>query len=235
MSFHRNSGYLAVALAVALGCASTKMSDRDVYTGGKLPKPGRIIVENFVVSPDDLPSWAEARLEAQPPTKPMTPEELAAGRELGAAVAGELVSKIDAMGLNAVRAADQPAPRQNDMVLIGYFTSIDKGSAVERVVVGFGKGDASLSTHVAAYRMNAGALERLGSGTVAAGGGKMPGVILPAVVTVATANPIGLAVGGAVKAEGEISGRDTIKGSGKQTADKIAEALEQRFKEQGWI
>jgi len=230
-----DSSYLALALVAALGCASTKMSDRDEYTGGKLPKPGRIIVDDFVVTPDDLPSWAQARLEAQPPTKPMTPEELEAGRALGTAVASELVQKIDAMGLNAVRAAGQPAPQQNDIVIIGYFTSIDRGSAVERVVVGFGKGDASLSTHVAAYRMNAGSLEKLGSGTTTAGGGKTPGVILPAVVTIATANPIGLAVGGAVKAEGEISGRGTIEGSGKRTADKIAQVLEGRFKEQGWI
>jgi len=235
LRFLRRSGFLALALLASMGCASTQMSDREAYTGGKLPKPGRIIVDDFVVSPDDLPTWAEAQLEVEPATKPMTPDELEAGRALGASVAEELVAKIDAMGLNAVRSTGQAAPVQNDLVMIGYFTSIDKGSAAERVVVGFGKGDASLSTHVAAYRMNAGSLEKLGSGTTTTSGGKGPGVILPAVVTIATANPIGLAVGGAIKAEGEISGRGTIKGSGKQTADKIAQVLEMRFREQGWI
>lgn len=235
MSLLRVSGFLALTLVVALGCASTKLSDRDEYAGGKLPKPGRLIVDDFVVSPNDLPGWAKARLEVEPATKSMTPKELEAGRKLGATVAAELIQKIDAMGINAVPAAGQPLPQQNDIVMIGYFTSVDTGSAVERVVVGFGEGNASLSTHVAAFRMNAGSLERLGSGTTTTGGGKTPGVILPAVVTLATANPIGLAVGGAVKAEGEISGRTTIEGSGKQTADKIAEVLEKRFREQGWI
>lgn len=237
MRFVRDSHYLVLVpiLVAALGCASTKVSDVDEYSGGQLPKPGRIIVDNFVVTPDDLPAWAQTQLEVAPPTKPMTPKELEAGRKLGASVAGELVQKIDAMGLNAVTAAGQPPPRQNDLVMVGYFTSVDTGSAVERVVVGFGEGDASLQTHVAAYRMNAGSLQKLGSGTTTTGGGKTPGVILPAAVTIATANPIGLAVGGAVKAEGEISGRTTIEGSGKQTADKIAQVLEKRFREQGWI
>lgn len=235
MRFLRDSSYLVLVLVTALGCASTKVSDRDEYAGGQLPKPRRIIVDDFVVTPNDLPSWAQARLEAEPPTKPMTPDELEAGRTLGSAVAAELVQKIDAMGMNAVRAAGQPAPQQNDIVMIGYFTSLETGSTVERVVVGFGKGDASLSTHAAAYRMNAGSLEKLGSGTVATGGGKSPGMILPAVVTIATANPIGLAVGGAVKAEGAMTGRGTIKASGKQTADKIAQILEVRFRDQGWI
>ena len=52
---------------------------------------------------------------------------------------------------------------------------------------------------------------------------------------VATANPIGLMVGGAAKAQGEMAGKDTIEGLAKNTAKTIAERLRLRFKEQGWI
>jgi hypothetical protein len=54
-------------------------------------------------------------------------------------------------------------------------------------------------------------------------------------VTVATANPIGLVVGGAIKASGEISGRDTIEGAAERTASQIATELKAGFAKQGWI
>ncbi len=63
----------------------------------------------------------------------------------------------------------------------------------------------------------------------------MPGLVVPTIVTIATANPIGLVVGGAVKAEGEISGRSGAKGDAERIANEIAKVLKQRFEEQGWI
>ena len=51
----------------------------------------------------------------------------------------------------------------------------------------------------------------------------------------ATGNPIGLIVSSAAKAEGELSGRTTIEGAAKRTADKIADQLQVAFKKQGWI
>ena len=51
----------------------------------------------------------------------------------------------------------------------------------------------------------------------------------------ATANPIGLIVGGAVKVGGEVSGSGTIEGSAKRTAAEIADELKVAFEKQGWI
>jgi hypothetical protein len=78
-------------------------------------------------------------------------------------------------------------------------------------------------------------LKRVGGGTVDSAGGKGPGLFVPVVVTAATANPVGLIVGGAAKIEGEASGRTTIDGAAKRTADAIAERIEQRFEEEGWV
>jgi hypothetical protein len=63
----------------------------------------------------------------------------------------------------------------------------------------------------------------------------MPGVAAPLAVLAATANPIGLVVGGAVKATGEVTGSDTIEGAAKRTADEIAAQLKTAAEEQGWI
>ena len=67
------------------------------------------------------------------------------------------------------------------------------------------------------------------------GGRHTPGLVVPALVTVVTANPIGLVVGGAVKAEGEVSGRTTDVGSAERIADEIAKHLQIQFQKQGWI
>jgi len=227
---------LLIAPGLLAGCASTKISDRQEYEGGQLPRPGRIIVYDFAATPTDLPAWSNERQTYADAAADTTPDELAAGRKLGADVAKELVSKIDKMGMVAVRAAGQPGPQLNDIALIGYFSSIDKGSTAERLLIGFGTGTASVGVHAEGYHMTDTGMVKLGGGTVeSGGGGKAPGLVVPALVTIATANPIGLVVGGAVKAEGEISGRTTDVGSAERIADEIAKVLKQKFEEQGWI
>ena len=45
------------------------------------------------------------------------------------------------MGLPAERASNFTAPQINDLVIKGYLLSIDEGSAIKRVTIGFGYGD----------------------------------------------------------------------------------------------
>jgi hypothetical protein len=223
-----------LALLLAAGCASTQVSDREVVATGKLPRPGHILVYDFGASPADVPPGS-ALAGGYEPGPPPTAAELAVGRELGAEIARALVEEIQQMGLPAERAAPGRAPQLDDLVLRGTFVSIEQGSAAERMVIGFGAGASQLRTFVEGFQMTPEGLRKLGSGTVAAGGPKGPGAALPAAVAIATANPIGLVVTGAVKAGGELSGRSTIEGRARQTAQEIAEQIEPRFQEQGWI
>ena len=222
------------ALALVAGCASTEVSDRQRYEGPPLARPDHIIIHDFTANPADVPATSAfaAQLADAPP---LTPEEAELSRKLGAEVAKELVADLQGMGLPAVLAADQPSPQVNDIVIRGYFVSVDQGSAAERVLVGFGAGDAELSTAVEGYQMTAQGLRPLGRGQIRSGGGHMPGMVLPIAVVAATANPIGLVVGGAIKLTGEATGRATIEGAGKRTADAIAEQLKEAAQRQGWI
>jgi hypothetical protein len=163
-------------------------------------RPDHIDVYPFAVTPDDIPAWAAA---AGRQAQPRTPEEFAAGRKLGALVAEDLVSEIQGMGLPGAVAGLQTPLQVNDLLFLGYFESIEKGSAGDRVTLGFGSGAAELRTAVEAYQMTKDGPRQLGSGRGTASGGRTPGLIVPAVVMVATANPIGLMVGGAAKAQGE--------------------------------
>jgi len=223
------------ALLFAAGCTSTQVAPSQQFAGGPLPRPGRIVVYDFAATPGDLPGWAVER-GVWGAASDMDAEALSAGRTLGASVAERLVSKIDAMGMNAVRAEGQPDLQTNDIGIIGYFTSVDVGSAAERMVVGFGKGSAQVTARAEGWRRTELGIERLGAGDVSSGGGaQAPGAAASALVAVATANPIGLVVGTAVKAEGEASGRTTAEGAAERIADAIAQRLEERFREQGWI
>jgi len=224
-----------VGLVVVAGCASTNVTQRDIRVTGKIPRPNRILVYDFAASSAEVPP--ESALAGQYDTRQTpTADQLAAGRALGAEVVRNLVADIDEMGLSAVRVTDQTAPPQlNDIVIRGYFVSIDEGSAAKRMLVGFGSGTASLKTAVEGFQMTEQGLRRLGSGTVDSSGGKGPGAAVPAAVAIATANPIGLIVTSAVKVAGEASGSSTIEGRGKQTAQEIADVLRQRFEQQGWI
>ena len=118
---------------------------------------------------------------------------------MGAEIAEHLVVDLLNMGLPAVRSVGQPAPQINDIVLRGYFVSIDEGSATKRVLVGFGSGAAEIRVAVEGYQMTAQGLRLLGSGEVASRRGTAPSLALPLGVLAATANPIGLVIGGTAK------------------------------------
>jgi hypothetical protein len=222
-----------LAVVFLTGCASSTVTGYQPMQG-RIDRPDRIIVYDFAPTAAELPP--EVAIAGQGAiSPPATPVQLAAGRTLGVETASNLVAELQAMGLPAVRAAGQPAPQVGDGLVVGYFTTVDQGNATERVVLGFGEGGAVLKTVVKGYLMTAQGLRALGSGEVEAGSGKMPGGALPLVVTVATANPIGLVVAGAAKGYGELSGSETIDGAARRTAHEVALKIQATAQKQGWI
>jgi len=225
------------SLLVLAGCSSTQVTERQSNMGDeRIARPDRILVYDFGSTPEDVPADSSIADQISEPSTPPTDEQLEMGRKLGAEVAKQLAAEISAMGLPGLRAIDQPSPRPGDLVIRGYFLSADEGSTAKRMLVGFGSGAADLKTFVEGYRMTDRGLRLLGSGEIHSGAkGGTPGLFVPLAVTIATANPIGLVVGGAVKVAGEASGSSTIEGSAKRTADLIAKELRPKFEQQGWI
>ncbi len=224
-----------LALALFTGCASTKVTNSERLVTGPLPRPNTIWIYDFVANAADLPSDSALAGEKDVDTTPLTPEEVAAGRQLGAAIATELVAQIQAMGLPAAQASATTKPQVNDIVIRGYLLSVKAGSAAKRIVIGFGSGSSELRTMVEGFQMTATGLRKLGVGTVEAGGNKTPGSALGVATFLATANPAGLIISAGSKAYGEASGSDKLEGRGKATAKEISDVLKKRFQEQGWI
>jgi len=225
---------LALALA---GCSSTQVVNRESNIGNeRIPRPNRILIYDFAATSDGIPDDSALAGEVSDPEMPPTDKELEVARQLGVEVSTDLAEEITKMGLPGLRATNQPPPEPGDIVIRGYFLSVNQGNRAERMLVGFGEGAADLRTFVEGYLMTDQGMRRLGSGEINSGAkGGTPGLLVPLAVTIATANPIGIAVGGAVKVAGEASGSSTIKGSGKRTAELIAKELRVKFVEQGWI
>ena len=227
-----------LSLVVVAGCASTNVTQQTPMSSPGLARPNRIWVYNFVANSADMPANSSIRNEVGAPSTPPTAAEIEEGRQLGALIAQELVADINAMGLSAVQAGPGSSPEVGDGVIRGYLVSMQGGSTgsmVQRFVIGFGAGTSEMDTVVEGYAVTPQGWRKLGSGTLTSSGNKTPGMVVPAAVAIATANPIGLIVVGGAKIYGEASGRSGLEGRAKATADAIADQLRIRFQDRGWI
>jgi hypothetical protein len=221
-------------IAVA-GCASTQVTQQTPISNPGMRRPNMIWVYNFVAAPADMPADSSIGNQMSAPSTPPTPEDIEAGRKYGAQIAQSLVADIQAMGLPATQAGPGSVPQVGDGVIRGYIVSAQGGGAVKRFVIGFGAGTTEMDTVVEGYAVTPMGWRKMGSGTLTSSGSKTPGMMVPAAVAIATANPIGLIVVGGMKIYGEASGKNKLEGRAKATADAIAEQLKIRFQDRGWI
>jgi hypothetical protein len=226
---------LVCALVVVTGCASTKMTNREILVTGHIPRPATIWVYNFAATADEVPDNSALAGETDIDTTPQTPEEIAEGMKLGNEMATELVTKINAMGMPAQMASLTTKPQINDIIIRGYLLSVKEGNGVMRVVVGFGAGKSSLATMVEGFQVTANGERKLGYGTIDAGGNKSPGMVLGVATFLATKNPAGLIINAGMQTYNAASGNSGVSGRIKATVDEIADVLKKRFEEEGWI
>lgn len=222
-------------LAVLAGCASTKVTDREIYVMDNIPRPDHILVYNFAATPSDMPINSPLKGELSAGSASQTSEEIAAGRQLGVQIATNLVKRIRDMGLQAQLATRLTRLQVNDILLVGYLLSVEEGSGAKRVAIGFRQGVAELKTAVEGFQATSQGLRKLGFGAVNSAGSKTPGAAVPTAVMLVTGSPVGLIVSGTMKVAGEVTGRNTIEGRADETAKEIAQVLKQRFEQLGWI
>jgi|SRR5271157_3108002 len=223
------------ALVVLTGCASAKVTKHEIYVMDNIPRPDRILVYDFAATPDDVPAGPAHVGQYSGKGAPQTSEEIALGRELGAQIATDLVERIRDMGMPAEHATRETRLQIHDILLWGYFLSMEKGSAEMRLTIGFRQGVSELETAVEGFQVTPQGLRKLGSGAVDSSGGKTPGTFVPLAIAIATENPAGLIIGGTMKVAGEVTGRSTIEGRADQTSEEIARVLKIRFEQLGWV
>ncbi len=227
---------LLIAVVLMAGCATSEVTERRSYAGGEfVAKPGRIIVYDIAATPEDIEATSAitGRYAVRPNRQ--TPQERALGRKLGALVSARLVQEILRMGMPAERAGG-PAPNIGDIIITGEFVVIDEGDRAKRMLIGFGSGAGKLQTFVEGSQVTPTGFRRLGSATIEAGGGKMPGMAAPLIIMGGIAgNPVSAAViSGGLNIAQEL-GPEKIESAAKRTAKDIAKVLRDAFRKRGWI
>ena len=218
--------------------ASAKITDHDEIVAGEIPRPAHIWVYDFSATASDIPAESALAGQSSDNDPPQTADQIAAGRKLGAGIASELIKQLQAMGLQADRATAETKVQVNEIVIRGHLISETEGNEKKRVMIGFGSGETELKAAVEGFQMTAEGLRKLGTAqTDSTEGfvGKTPGAAVGAVGMIATHNPLGLLVSTGVKTHEEKSGGGKLEGRAKDTGEKIADMLKQRFQELGWI
>jgi len=224
-----------VTTTIVTGCASSEMTTKRNLAGGAVSKPGRILVYDFASSANQIDDGSVISPYVQQRTTPQTIEQRAMGLKLGDLVAGYLVKDILALGMPAERDNSLRPVRNGDLIIKGEFFSIDKGSRMKRMLIGFGVGANELKTHVMAYQVTSTGLQRLGDAEFKAAGGKMPGMAVPLIgAAIGGTLAVTAAVSGGLNAAQEIS-PESLEGAAKRTAKEISKELSRVFARQGWI
>jgi len=228
-----------MVLAIAFGCAPTNVQ-QEKMTVSQLPRPDRILVYDFAVSPDEveLDKGLSADLMQkyqQYKGSSRTAEEIKVGHKVADAVAEELVKKIRSYGLMAERAFGLPQGQGKILMVKGQFLTIDEGNRTERVVIGLGAGRTDVQANVQVYEMTAQGMQEVDTLRGTAKSGRKPGMGemmgLGAIAGHLLASTV---VSGALSAGSEMT-TATVAADGKRLAENIAQDLAKFFVDQDWI
>ncbi|HEY0550823.1 MAG TPA: DUF4410 domain-containing protein [Verrucomicrobiae bacterium] len=184
----------------------------------KPPRPNRVLVHDFAVTPTDIPGDAPvgARLA---PGATHSPEQIATDRQLGVNMGAQLVTALREMGLPAERALPEATPQADDIIIRGGFVSKHEGNAMRPFTVGLDFAASEWLTAVEGFQVTP------------QGSGRRPAINTTAV----DGNPPGVFFTTGMKIQGEAAARAKMDDWARQTVKEIADRVRSRFQEQGWI
>lgn len=237
MAIRVPSGFVLLLATVFLaGCASSGVTGtKSTVANETILEPPRVIIGEFTASPDKIRPNSELAAHFEKRRTPVTAEELKLGRQLGGRVSAKLVEQLKDMGINALPQANAGPLGTNDALVEGYFVTVNEGSRLKRMLIGFGSGAAELRTLVQFYQERNGGLRDLGFAEIEAEGGKMPGMIVPLGIGAATDEVVrGAVVGGGVAVVKEV-GPESIEAAANRTAEEISGFIKKAYEKRGWF
>ncbi|MEJ2100346.1 MAG: DUF4410 domain-containing protein [Desulfobacterales bacterium] len=231
--------FTLIVLAIAFGCAPTNVKQKNM-TLTQLPRPDRILVYDFAVSPDEvmLDKGLSADLMQeyqQYKGTSRTAEEIKVGHKVADALAEELVKKIRTYGLMAERAFGLPSGKGNLLMVKGQLLSIDEGNRTERVAIGLGTGRSDVQANVQVYEMTPKGMHEVDTLRGTAKSGRKPGMgEMMGIGAIAGHLLASTVVSGVLSGATEMTSA-TVEADGKRLAEKIAADLGNFFIDQDWI
>ena len=221
---------LILSACFALGCASSGITSAERFAEGPLPHPPVLLIYDFATSPNEALADAYGSEFASPSAS--GDDDLA--RRTARSLSKQLHQKLIDNGIHARRVNDRFAPPLNAMLLRGEFLTVDAGSRILRMTIGFGAGATELRVRVHAYQATEWGLRRIARAEAKAKGNRMPGMAVPVGAGAATGNVLrSVAISGGMNVVQEVTG-GLDKDAGR-IAGEIAERVKQFYQRQGWI
>lgn len=230
-----------LALPVA-ACSQARIVEEQAYAGPRLPSPSRILVRDFAVSPADVQLDQGIRGRVEQSFSAASPEEqrLSAARAAASALAEAQVQALRASpDLPVERIPPGAAPMPGRSLLVeGRLLAVEEGNRTQRVMIGFGRGQARMEAEAALYWIEPGAApRRIEAFDGTTDSGRAPGMAASLGVGVGAAArrlASSAALGGGAHAAIEGSRADDI-----DEAKRIGTALGAKVKQfcvaQGWV
>jgi hypothetical protein len=229
------------ALAGMAAIAACTSSESQIETGGEmLPRPQVVIVDTFAASPDEvkfyegLSSIVEDALKGgNAPSR--SQQELQVGHQVADAIAHNLVTEIQDMGLSAERGSAVSPDMEPAVLITGQLVSIDEGNRAERVVIGFGAGRSDVRVHVQVYEVTPAGRQLVDTIEVDGESGLTPGMAeTMGAGALAGHLLVSAAVSGGLHVVSETMGANVVADADR-SAKGIAKQLGVVFAQQGWI
>jgi hypothetical protein len=236
------SRYLSILLFAAAAlfitaCAPTNVQATQQYSGEKLPKPTKILVYDFAITPEEvkLNSALGARIANRFKSASQSDQELAIGRSVAASLSKELIKDLRARGF-AAEHADGSLPTDGNIVLItGHFLDVNQGNRLRRDVIGFGAGSSNVTSQVQVLDNVAQPHQLLLEFSTSAQSSHKPGAAELAGAGIAAGSSVVTSLGAStsVAAATEALGA-SVEDDAKRTAKEIDKQLLPFFVRQGW-
>jgi len=214
-------------------CAGVRSTSGETFAEGmQLTRPPVLVVYDFAVSADDLA--ADLYGEEFAITEDSTDREIESARRYARTLSERVVETLNSRGIDAKRADDATAPPMDAIVLTGQFVSIDPGSRVRRLVIGFGAGSREMRVQVQAFQVTEFGLMRVAESEKEATGSRGFGLVVPATVSVATGG-VGIIAGVGASLITVREARAGGDADARRIAGAIADRAEEVYESQGWL
>lgn len=233
------SAALAFSAMLLSGYAAASVTNTTQYSTLTQANPQNVYVYTFASNPDSVKLDNSGLIHKLSASFSGSSQQASQTQEAAAAsdaLTDEVVAKLQAMGMHAIRTDAPPPADQNVLIVEGAVGSIDAGNHRRRTLIGLGAGKSEVTAHVQVLYKPAGGMPQLVQTFDAdANSGHMPGVAETAGVGAAAGHiATSAAVGGALHVGSEHKG-DTVTSDAKKLADSVAKQVAQIGVAQGWV
>ncbi len=233
--------FVAAVLLLALAaCNPSRIQATNDYRGPGLPRPERVLVRDYAITPDDvrLDQGIRARLTRMTNATPPSANQLEIARGATATMAETLAQKLRSYGIPAERSGVRAAPERGATVVVeGQVVSVDEGNRTRRTLIGLGAGKSSIETDTQLfYQEGAGAPRLLQTFEGAADSGRAPGAAETMGVGGAAGSSLAMSAAASAGMHGVSERRAAAPDDlARKTAEGLARSIGQYFVAQGWL